>query len=135
MIELPAHGLVLPSAFDDLSRESAWKLADADDLVIEAWKAAVVAVGVRVAAEYLRDRILELQLDEGGVPRRARPQISIKVRTRVMERCDWHCTRCLSQEDLVIDHVLPIARGGSSGEWNLTVLCGLCNARKGDRVA
>src|SRR5215475_9226220 len=32
---------------------------------------------------------------------------------------------------LQVDHIVPCAKGGTADEWNLHVLCGLCNAAKG----
>ena len=36
---------------------------------------------------------------------------------------------------LEIEHVIPVARGGTSDEMNLWLSCPLCNRAKGDRVA
>lgn len=44
------------------------------------------------------------------------------------------CANCdvpLAEEKLVIDHVLPIAKGGQSIYENLQLLCGECNRIKG----
>ncbi|MGA5819719.1 HNH endonuclease [Kitasatospora sp. NPDC094028] len=35
--------------------------------------------------------------------------------------------------DLTADHVVPLARGGSSTAENVRVLCRSCNGRKGDQ--
>ena len=34
-----------------------------------------------------------------------------------------------------MDHVVPLARGGSPGAENLVAACGDCNSRKGEREA
>ena len=36
--------------------------------------------------------------------------------------------------ELHIDHVLPVALGGSSKYWNLWVLCAACNLKKGAKL-
>lgn len=41
------------------------------------------------------------------------------------------CTRCGATADLTADHVVPLARGGSSTLDNTTVLCRKCNGAKG----
>lgn len=43
------------------------------------------------------------------------------------------CPECGSADDLTIDHIVPIARGGSNDLENLAVLCRPCNSRKGTR--
>ena len=39
--------------------------------------------------------------------------------------------KCGSRENLEIDHVVPLARGGSNRLENLQLLCQDCNRRKG----
>ncbi len=58
------------------------------------------------------------------------------LRTRVLERDGFRCRRCGHSSDvapLVIDHVHPVARGGTNVLENLQTLCAPCNAGKRDR--
>lgn len=57
-----------------------------------------------------------------------------KVAGIVLSRDGHHCRHCGSPERLEIDHIVPIARGGSNHLENLQVLCRPCNARKGVRL-
>ena len=41
------------------------------------------------------------------------------------------CANCGAEEGLVLDHVIPIARGGRSQLENLQLLCATCNRIKG----
>jgi 5-methylcytosine-specific restriction endonuclease McrA len=41
------------------------------------------------------------------------------------------CANCGSVDKLVIDHIIPIARGGISALENLQLLCAVCNRIKG----
>jgi 5-methylcytosine-specific restriction endonuclease McrA len=41
------------------------------------------------------------------------------------------CALCTSRRYLVIDHIVPLARGGTNADCNLQILCDTCNARKG----
>lgn len=79
-------------------------------------------------------------LQENSLRRRAR-----KVTTQV-ERVDlravavrdastcYLCGRVLTSKELSIDHVIPLARGGSHTEDNLRVACRSGNVRKGTRL-
>ncbi len=42
-----------------------------------------------------------------------------------------HCANCGETKDLVLDHVIPIAKGGRSRLGNLQLLCATCNRIKG----
>lgn len=44
------------------------------------------------------------------------------------------CKLCGTVDNLVIDHIVPICRGGSSRPENLQVLCAPCNRMKGRRL-
>jgi 5-methylcytosine-specific restriction endonuclease McrA len=43
------------------------------------------------------------------------------------------CYNCGSTENLSIDHVIPLARGGNHSIGNLMTLCRKCNASKGKK--
>lgn len=58
-------------------------------------------------------------------------------RERVMVRDNATCYMCgrkPGRSFLVLDHVIPLARGGAHSEENLKVACKPCNLRKGDRL-
>lgn len=46
----------------------------------------------------------------------------------------FSCQQCNSAEDLQIDHILPLSKGGKSKLDNLQLLCKPCNMRKGTSV-
>ncbi|MDX2212840.1 MAG: HNH endonuclease [Oculatellaceae cyanobacterium bins.114] len=61
--------------------------------------------------------------------------ISDEVRARVRQRAGDRCEYCLSQQAYVmgrlqIDHIQPIAKGGTDSEDNLCLACELCNQYK-----
>lgn len=64
-------------------------------------------------------------------PLLGRRYISPMVRELILERDEWKCLKCGDVTDLEIDHVLPVAKGGSSDLNNLQVLCKACNRAKG----
>lgn len=47
---------------------------------------------------------------------------------------DSKCNRCGRSFDLVLDHVVPISKGGSWDEKNYQILCKDCNKFKGSKV-
>jgi 5-methylcytosine-specific restriction endonuclease McrA len=44
------------------------------------------------------------------------------------------CGRKLSYTEIVLDHKIPLCRGGSHSEDNLAVACTPCNLRKGSKL-
>lgn len=43
------------------------------------------------------------------------------------------CLECGSDDQLTLDHVIPLSKGGMHCISNFQILCHLCNARKGNR--
>jgi hypothetical protein len=66
---------------------------------------------------------------------RARTRTAGTARRRsIIERDGSACYICgavLASDKVELDHLLPVARGGSSLPENLSVSCGPCNRRKG----
>lgn len=63
---------------------------------------------------------------------------SAAVRIRVMKRDRFRCTYCGTagtDVELEVDHIIPVAKGGSHHMSNLTTACRACNQSKGDRDA
>ncbi len=56
--------------------------------------------------------------------------ISAKVRRKLLA---GFCVHCGSREKLTIDHIVPVAQGGTDRKDNLQALCRSCNAKKRDR--
>ncbi|KAF8714179.1 hypothetical protein HU200_028192 [Digitaria exilis] len=55
-------------------------------------------------------------------------------RKNILYRDDFTCQYCSSRENLTIDHIIPISRGGK-WEWeNLVTACARCNSRKGQKT-
>lgn len=42
----------------------------------------------------------------------------------------YHCGQKFSREDLTMDHLIPISRGGKSTKKNIVVSCKECNSLK-----
>ncbi len=67
-----------------------------------------------------------------------RAPVPAAVRRRVYSRDHYTCQYCGRGEDRgvqpVIDHIYPVARGGTNDIRNLITACAVCNAAKGARV-
>lgn len=63
-----------------------------------------------------------------------RKDISPKLRFDVLKRDNFACVYCgqraSNDVDLVIDHIVPVAKGGPTTIDNLQAACGTCNAGK-----
>lgn len=59
-----------------------------------------------------------------------RSEVPWRIRERMM-MSGKGCARCGAQSDLTIDHIVPLAKGGTNDERNLQILCAPCNRRKG----
>jgi 5-methylcytosine-specific restriction endonuclease McrA len=43
------------------------------------------------------------------------------------------CEHCGATDDLVLDYIIPLSRGGEPTDDNTATLCRACNSRKGNR--
>lgn len=44
------------------------------------------------------------------------------------------CVRCSATNNLTLDHIIPIAKGGKSRRDNVQIMCLPCNMAKGDSI-
>lgn len=62
-----------------------------------------------------------------SITRVERARVSNKVRFAIYARDNWCCVKCGDTQDLEIDHIYPISKGGKSDLDNLQTLCHHCN--------
>lgn len=65
-----------------------------------------------------------------------RRQFTQEEREKIKKKCQGKCACCgcnLSRDNYTVDHVIPIARGGTNDFDNLLPLCKKCNQYKADR--
>lgn len=76
---------------------------------------------------------------DGNVSRPLSPErkkwahLSVRLRPQILARDNYTCQQCGADESTVklhIDHIVPLAKGGSNDPSNLQVLCQPCNQRK-----
>jgi hypothetical protein len=82
---------------------------------------------VETAAELLRNTRYGYVLNKGVV----RTMIPLTLRHEVYAHDGWKCVYCGSKKLLEVDHIMPIAKGGTDDRDNLQTLCRPCNRRKG----
>ena len=66
-----------------------------------------------------------------------RKPISKARRTEIYEKYDGHCAYCgrlILPQEMQIDHIVPLANGGTNDFSNLHPACPLCNIFKGSRT-
>lgn len=68
-----------------------------------------------------------------GVPTNRRT-ISSSTKLAVLRADGYQCVECGSRDDLCIDHIYPLAKGGSNDYSNLQTLCRRCNSAKGAKL-
>lgn len=59
------------------------------------------------------------------------PQRRLTILERDKHRCVY-CTAQVSEDTFVLDHVIPISKGGTNRRHNLVASCELCNQRRSD---
>lgn len=74
-------------------------------------------------------KALMMAEERGSLSRRE--GIPIDVRRSVWRRDGGRCVECGRTELLELDHIIPLALGGSNTEKNLQLLCAECNRSKG----
>lgn len=55
-------------------------------------------------------------------------------RKKVFERDGNKCLHCGTIENLTLDHIIPLSKGGSGKIDNLQTLCQPCNLKKADKI-
>lgn len=76
-------------------------------------------------------------LTETQEERRRGRYIPFKIKMRVVRRDNYTCQHCsehLKDDQVEFDHIIPVAKGGSSEEQNIRLTCFRCNRDKSDKV-
>lgn len=77
-------------------------------------------------------------ITETSEVRRRGRYISFAVKMRVVRRDNHTCQQCgkhLRDDEVEFDHIIPVAKGGSTEEHNLRLTCFDCNRGKSDKVS
>jgi 5-methylcytosine-specific restriction endonuclease McrA len=58
----------------------------------------------------------------------------VALQERIDEIYTESCVWCGTVDNIHVDHIWPLSKGGAHAVFNLQALCGTCNAKKGDRI-
>lgn len=85
----------------------------------------------------LQERI-DRQNSEEMRKKRARSQMTDKLRYTILKRDEFRCVLCGRGRDegaqLEVDHIFPVSKGGETVPQNLRTLCKECNRGKSDEI-
>jgi hypothetical protein len=90
-------------------------------------------------AAYHDGKISREQLLAGNAGTSLRTTIPLKDRWAVLKRDNYRCRKCGASPssdhrvELEVDHITPVAKGGTNDRDNLQTLCQQCNQGKKDR--
>jgi 5-methylcytosine-specific restriction protein A len=87
----------------------------------------------------------KLTMDEFFTPVPEAQQKKEKAKARELRQSSWwkqqvgkgicyHCEMKFAPQDLTMDHLIPIARGGKSNKNNCVPSCKECNTKKGSKT-
>ncbi|OIO51485.1 MAG: hypothetical protein AUJ45_00520 [Parcubacteria group bacterium CG1_02_50_68] len=77
---------------------------------------------------------------KGALEKNTRETIPLNVRWKVLKKDNYTCVKCgqspakSNDIELEIDHILPVAKGGTNDIENLQTLCRKCNQGKKDKM-
>ncbi len=71
---------------------------------------------------------------EGDNKDRRRRRATTEEMAEVFRRYGTKCVRCPSEHNLTVDHIIPLAKGGTWEQDNLQPMCHSCNSSKGVKV-
>ena len=67
-----------------------------------------------------------------------RIRLSEEQRQMIFQRDNFQCRYkldgCLVGENLQIDHIIPVSKGGTNNDDNLVTACSNCNLKKGGKI-
>ena len=97
------------------------------------WRQALIAAAERANREAV-DQPQEAPKVKTSASKNARKSISLRKRFLIFKRDDYRCRLCKkSGVPIEVDHIVPVAQGGSDALDNLQTLCVPCNrGKRGD---
>lgn len=100
------------------------------DTTLEDWQMALAKVW-----DVIDEIIQSGNLTRGNLqaPKKSYIRQHTKLKWKVFARDNYTCQRCGIREDLEVDHIRPVSKGGRDSLKNLQTLCKRCNVKKGNK--
>ena len=98
-----------------------------------------VRIACQLVANHHDGKISRQELLNGISGKNIREAIPLNIRWKVLKNDNYSCRKCgqspakNNNVELEIDHILPIAKGGTNDYQNLQTLCRKCNQGKKDK--
>lgn len=73
-------------------------------------------------------------IDEDNLTiKQQRKRLTNAAKEKIFIRDKYECQYCGSKEDLEVDHIIPLSKGGNNEDDNLITACHTCNKLKSDK--
>lgn len=82
-------------------------------------------------------KVLEKKIQDDILAKLKRKEFAVLRRKHIaqlLENAGYKCQECENRENLTVDHIVPITRGGTNDVSNFQILCRSCNASKGNNL-
>ena len=99
-----------------------------------------VSIACELLAKFHEGKITREALLIGNSKINVRETIPLNVRWKILKKDNYTCVKCGKSPaknndiELEIDHILPVAKGGTNDIKNLQTLCRNCNQGKKDKM-
>jgi hypothetical protein len=99
-----------------------------------------VSIACQLIAKHHEGKITRQELLAGTSDKNIRETIPLNIRWKVLKKDSYTCVKCgqspakNNDVELEIDHILPVAKGGTNDIENLQALCRKCNQGKKDKM-
>jgi hypothetical protein len=114
--DIEVHKSILEKR-QELGHKNFWKLIDFTDGRMSFGEIEKLEIGM------VDVQIMRIQFNKN----------SRKIFQRIAERDGEFCRKCGAINNLTVDHIIPLSKGGSNDDDNFQILCTSCNRKKGAR--